>query len=83
MTKRETALRRLSAAQFAAWDLRLYLDTHPWDTQAMETFRRAADRAARLRAEFETAYAPLTAAASRGNEWIEGPWPWDEQECDC
>ena len=51
MNKRETALRCLSAAQFAAWDLHLYLDTHPWDTQAAEAFRQASMRAKRLRAE--------------------------------
>lgn len=28
MTKRETMLRRLSAAQFTQWELHLYLDTH-------------------------------------------------------
>ena len=81
MNQRETALRRLSAAQFAAWDLHLYLDTHPWDTQAMEAFRQATFRAKRLRAEFEEAFAPLTAAACNANEWIKTPWPWDEQEC--
>ena len=40
MTKRETMLRRLSAAQFTQWELHLYLDTHPSDLQALALFRK-------------------------------------------
>ena len=29
-------LKKLSAAEFALWDLHLYLDTHPCDTKALE-----------------------------------------------
>ena len=81
MTKRDAALRKLSAAQFAAWDLHLYLDTHPWDTQALGAFEQATARAARLRTEYEDAYGPLTVSAA-GAGWCKGPWPWDYQECD-
>lgn len=40
MTKRETMLRRLSAAQFTQWELHLYLDTHPSDLQALALFKK-------------------------------------------
>lgn len=41
MTKRETMLRRLSAAQFTQWELHLYLDTHPSDLQRLHCLKSA------------------------------------------
>lgn len=35
MTPREKLLLRLSSAQFARWELHMYLDTHPNDMQAI------------------------------------------------
>ena len=35
MTKREMLLRKLSTAQFALWELHLYLNTHPTDLEAL------------------------------------------------
>ena len=37
-------LRKLSAADFYAQDLKLFLDTHPTDTKALELYREAGDR---------------------------------------
>ena len=70
MTKRETMLRRLSAAQFTQWELHLYLDTHPSDLQA-------------LRSEYEAQFGALTALDATGAEWLKDPWPWDTEECGC
>ena len=37
--KREKMLRRLSAAQFAMWETRVYLDTHSCDKTAKEMYK--------------------------------------------
>ena len=76
MTKRETMLRRLSAAQFTQWELHLYLDTHPSDLQALALFRKCDARYRALRSE----HAALDAT---GAEWLKDPWPWDTEECGC
>lgn len=60
MTKRETMLRRLSAAQFTQWELHLYLDTHPSDLQALALFRKCDARYRALRASMR-----LSSARSR------------------
>ena len=76
MTKRETMLRRLSAAQFTQWELHLYLDTHPSDLQALARYRA-------LRSEYESQFGSLTALDATGAEWLKDPWPWDTEECGC
>ena len=83
MTNREAMLKKLSAAQFTAWELHLYLDTHPWDLHMVEAHNRASMKAKVLRDEFEEKFCPLTAAKASGVEWLKGPWPWEIEECDC
>lgn len=83
MTKREAMLRNLGAAQFALWEMHLYLDTHPWDLQMVEAHNRASTKYKALRADFEDKFCPLTAANAQGVEWLKGPWPWENEECDC
>ena len=64
-------------AAFAAWDLRLYLNTHPNDREALALFRR-------LRAEAdEPSYATtfLEDGCDAGWTWTEGPWPWECRPC--
>lgn len=72
---------------FAAWDLRLYLDTHPTDAQAMAQF-------AQLCGSLEDG-----CYACRGIKpcdfadgiwhYLDGPWPWEPEAnchtdaCDC
>ena len=46
-------LKKLSQADFYAQDLKLYLDTHPDDKDAIAMFHKMSDRAAELRDEFQ------------------------------
>ena len=83
MTKRETMLRRLSAAQFTQWELHLYLDTHPSDLQALALFKKCDARYRALKSEYESQFGSLTALDATSAEWLKNPWPWDEEECGC
>ena len=40
MTEREALLKKISTYQFAAYDLQLYLDTHPDDSDTLAQVRR-------------------------------------------
>lgn len=64
-------------AAFAAWDLRLYLNTHPDDKEALALFRRLREEAQ------EPSYATtfLEDDCACGWDWTEGPWPWECQPC--
>ncbi len=66
------------AAAFAAWEMRLYLNTHPNDQQALALFRQLC-----LEAGEETyadAFLPESSASSWN--WTKNPWPW-EYSCQC
>ncbi len=78
MSERETLLRKLSAVQFAAWELHLYLDTHIDDPKAIAEHKKYTMKANELIKEFESKFGPLSpAAAETSSEWLANPWPWD------
>ena len=83
MADRTKLLRKLQAAQFAAWELHMYLDTHPCDKQAYEMFRKYTQEAQMLKREFEEKYGPLMVSNSNNADWLCDPWPWENQgSCD-
>lgn len=80
MSEKMELLRKIDAYSFAAYEWRLYLDTHPMDTDAIAMFHKMANAAKEYKEKFESTYGPLTAEGSRNMEcwdWICEPWPWD------
>lgn len=78
MSEREALLRKLSAAQFAVWELHLYLDTHIDDQKAIEEKRKYTMKANELLKEFEEKFGPLSpGSAQNSTDWLANPWPWD------
>ena len=62
----------------AAYDMLLYLDTHPDDKTAFEIFRELVHKTRTLKAQYEQANGPLSAYASADMssvKWLESPWP--------
>lgn len=84
MTEREILLKKISTYQFAAFDLQLFLDTHPYDRKTLEKMKEYKVLAQPLIAEYEEKYGPLTKSMTSSNHWhwIMGPWPWENEE-DC
>ena len=82
MKKRELLLRKLSTAQFALWELHLYLNTHPTDLDALALHEKYEVRYAALKREYEEKYGPLSPAVGEGISWLQNPWPWDVKEDD-
>ncbi len=83
MSNRESELLRLSSVQFAAWELHVYLDTHPGDKEAKKRYKEYTAAYKSMLKEFEAQYGPITQPAN-GEEWLKDPWPWDvTKECDC
>lgn len=72
---------RITELSFSMDDLRLFLDTHPECTEALEYFDELQEQRRRAVAEWEAQFGPLT---SYGNvdadcgewKWVCGPWPW-------
>ncbi len=79
-SEKEKLLFKLMAYCFALNDLNLYLDLHPQDNEAFETFKKYAKEEMELEQIFTDTYGPVTITETQGNtfNWIENPWPWDK-----
>lgn len=77
---RESLLMRLSAAQFAAWELHVFLDTHPCNKEALVLRDKYVRECNELKKEYEEKFGPLTPKSATPNRWLENPWPWDYEE---
>lgn len=77
---KEELLRRLTAFDFMALDLQLFLDIHPTDRAALEKYNAIVTQADALRDMYQARYGPLYSFRSASNypwEWINPPWPWN------
>ena len=81
MPDRAIMLRQYAAEQFAAFDVQLYLDTHPNDRSALDLFDKYQKNAQKYKKEFEGMYGPLSSdSAMYGSwRWVEEPWPWERE----
>lgn len=83
MGNREQLLHDIGIVSFVVIELGLYLDTHPYDRNALEYFNHYSRIRQQMTKEFSMKYFPLTMDASEcGKEWKWGaaPLPW-EGEC--
>ncbi|PYG89956.1 spore coat protein JB [Ruminiclostridium sufflavum DSM 19573] len=79
---RDELLLKLSALDFYAIDLHLYLNTHPRDREALAKYNTVVREAKALREEFERNYGMLSAQGTPSKypwQWIENPWPWQKE----
>ena len=75
--EKKNLLKRLSALGFAMYECRLYCDTHPNDTEALQMLNDYKIKYEAVKAEFEKQYGPLTLNGFNSDEWLKDPWPWD------
>lgn len=69
------------ANAFAAWELRLFLNTHPHDREAMKLFRRLSQEAGDD--SYATAFLAEQGCANAW-DWVNAPWPWEyDVQCGC
>ena len=85
MTRKEL-MDHINQTSFAVDDVKLYLDTHPCDEEALAFFREYSQLHNEALREYAKQYGPLTidTAGESCNErwqWINEPWPWQEGGC--
>jgi spore coat protein JB len=68
-------MEELQAVDFVLVDLTLYLDTHPYDYEAIQQFNTLAKQRGLLKKQIETLYGPLQ---QYGNSYSGYPWNWDD-----
>lgn len=76
-------LKDISIVDFVLVDLSLYLDTHPFDQEAMEYFNHYVRIKNKMSQDFSMRFFPLTldqAESKKEWRWGAAPLPW-EGEC--
>lgn len=83
MTKEQQELLiKIMQQDFTAYDLHLFLDTHPYDAKALRQFKEAVEASQQLRKEYQATYGPLVASAAANTspwQWIKSPWNWEKE----
>ena len=74
-------LDKISAVEFAMWELHLYFDTHPEDLESVKLYNNYKEKRDCLVDEFESKYYSLTSDNAQGICWIKNPWPWEKEGC--
>ena len=74
--------RKIEATKFAAWELHLFLDSHPNNCEAIKRLEKFNAEIKAMTAEYEKKYGTLTPNSRDTNryEWINSPWPWETEE---
>lgn len=76
----DTPMAELMALEFVTQELALYLDTHPGDAEAFETWKCFTELAAEGRERYVREYGPVSRAETARSDswvWVDDPWPWD------
>ena len=78
---RDELLKSLTALDFMAVDLGLYLDVNTHDEEAIKKYNETITEADKYRQMYETSYGPLCSFRSASRKawtWVNNPWPWQE-----
>lgn len=75
----------LMAIDFAITDIKLYLDTHPGDGEAIRLYNNLVAKRLAMFDSYQSMFGPLVAEAYTGSDgewdWTDNPWPWQPAEC--
>lgn len=79
-------LNKINVASFAVDDVKLFLDTHPCDEDALAYFREFSRMRNEALKEYAANFGPLTVDTAVYScadvwNWTDEPWPWQEGGC--
>jgi spore coat protein JB len=81
MTEQTKLQRQISAYGFAAWELHIFLDTHPDNCAAAQKLEETEQKQKALIDQYEAEYGPIleTSRSTSRWAWVSGPWPWERE----
>ena len=79
MTEQAMLRRKIEAHKFAAWELHLFLDSHPNNCDAAKKLEECRATIEKLIKEYEDKYGSLfdTSMSTSRWQWVSSPWPWE------
>ena len=80
---KEQMLHQISVMSFAAYDMLLYLDTHPDDVKALSFYQEQCSIRKQLLDDYARQFGPLTMdhacnSPSDSWDWVMQPWAWEK-----
>ena len=81
MTEQEKWMRQISAYSFSAWELHIFLDTHPDNCEAAKKQAEVQAKLKELTEKYEAKYGPINETSRDASRWawITEPWPWERE----
>lgn len=81
MSEQERLMRQISAHNFSAWELHVFLDTHPNNCEAAKKLAECQEKIRELTARYEEKYGPINETSRDASRWawITDPWPWETE----
>ena len=73
-------MKNLQAVSFALDDIILFLDTHPFEKEALTEYQSVKQQRTLVLMEYEKNYGPILASNVNEDDhwkWVENPWPWE------
>ena len=82
---RKDLMDKIDQYSFAMNEANLFLDTHPFDTEALAYFQKYRELRVEAVKEYANYYAPLCIDYAVSDKtpwsWVNEPWPWEGVEC--
>ena len=73
----------IMAIDFAVTDIKLYLNTHPDDADAIRLYNSLVEKRLAMFDSYQSMFGPLIAETYTGSvdewDWIDNPWPWNKE----
>ena len=82
MLSKRALEKEIARVSFTMDELRLFLDTHPHEREALSAFCELRKRREKLLESYEEAYGPMEAYRAGGTDswnWVQQPWPWEKE----
>ena len=81
---RKDLMDTINQCSFAMNEANLFLDTHPFDTEALAYFQKHREHRVEAMKEYAKYYAPLAIDYAVSDKtpwsWVNEPWPWEGVE---
>ena len=85
MNNKQQLMYNIDKLSFAADDVKLFLDTHPDNTDALDYYEKIKIMRNKAVEEYTNMYGPISAYQVNvsNNSWVrnQGPWPWQIGGC--
>lgn len=82
---RKDLMDKINQYSFAMNEANLFLDTHPFDAEALAYFQKYRELRVEAVKEYANYYAPLAIDYAVCDKtpwsWVNEPWPWEGVEC--